>query len=135
MKKTIALILLLLTFACNPTEFKNKPGELQASPEGKWKVNQATAEGIATMKLLTENFSESEKTIGNYNTLGKNMHTAMKEIFKKCDMTGDAHEELHDYLLPMLGSIRKLKEDDLEKAQLGLAEMEELLKLFEQYFE
>lgn len=50
-------------------------------------------------------------------------------------MTGDAHNELHDFLYPMLGDIKKLQGEDLETAKTSLVALKTQLNLYSEYFE
>jgi hypothetical protein len=63
------------------------------------------------------------------------MHETMKTIFAQCTMTGDAHNELHDFLYPMLGDINKLQGEDLDTAKESLAALNNQLDRYLDYFE
>jgi len=64
----------------------------------KWKANFATTKGIMNMKYLVEAINE-KSNIDDYRKLSENLQKEFQHIFQRCDMTGEAHNQLHSYLL------------------------------------
>ena len=70
-----------------------------------WKANPETTAGInALRKIILESSQEESASI-----LKEKLNSEFALIFKKCTMEGEAHNQLHNYLLPL-----KLKIDSLE---------------------
>ena len=60
----------------------------------------------------------------------------MKTIFAACTMQGEAHEQLHTYLLPMVKKFRNLEEAEKESDALILKdEILNDLKNYTNFFE
>jgi hypothetical protein len=72
-----------------------------------WEANTETTQGIKNMQQLIADYSiESE----NSEELISNLKAEFGMIFKKCTMTGEAHEQLHNYLIPLKTKIESLSE-------------------------
>lgn len=99
----------------------------------KWKVNFATNKGIRNMKKLMENI-KMESNISDYRALGGNLQKEFQNIFISCDMTGEAHNQLHNYLHPMASWFKELKEGDLNQCQDATSALNEHLEEYDSYF-
>ena len=100
----------------------------------KWKANAETITGIKNLQTLIANFNSPDNN-DSLVKLSISLENEFKLIFKNCTMTGAAHDQLHNYLLPMLGMMKKLKTPPLENQQKELKKMENYLLRFENYFE
>ena len=100
----------------------------------KWQANPETLAGIANLQSHISNFNQTESS-DSLVSLSATLETEFKLIFKNCTMTGAAHDQLHNYLLPMLGMMKKLKTPPLENQQKELMKMEKYLLRFGTYFE
>lgn len=130
--KYIGLSLLAILFmACQPEKAPveyEKP-DVALNNGDRWVANHATIEGIAKMESLVETFSGDD-----YSALQENLRSEFQEIFKKCTMKGEAHEELHAYLFPLMelfGALTEGSEDDREQV---LNELKWYLGEFDSYF-
>ena len=99
----------------------------------KWKVNFATNKGIRNMKSLMGSINNDSK-LSDYRELGKNLQKEFREIFMRCDMTGEAHNQLHNYLHPMVAWFKELKEGDLIQCQSTVKALKEHLDKYDTYF-
>lgn len=70
-----------------------------------WEANTETTQGIKNMQQLMADFSIES---GNSEELISNLKAEFATIFKKCTMTGEAHEQLHNYLIPLKTKINSL---------------------------
>lgn len=71
----------------------------------RWKANPETSEGIGNLRALIEKYPESGSTSLQ---LKDSLEAEFQMIFQKCTMTGESHEQLHNYLIPlhkMLGAM------------------------------
>lgn len=86
----------------------NKPKQektLQLNNGEKWPANPETTTGISRMLDLI-----SDSKI-NHTEMGESLNIEMKIIFNKCTMKGEAHDQLHLYLIPLVKMFRNLKEE------------------------
>ncbi|MCB9360486.1 MAG: heme-binding domain-containing protein [Flavobacteriales bacterium] len=83
--------------------------ELGLNNGEKWQANEATTIGITKMlEIINNNTADNQVT--SLNVKGELLEAEMKLIFEKCDMVGEAHEQLHAFLLPLVKKFRALKE-------------------------
>jgi hypothetical protein len=99
----------------------------------KWKANFATTKGIMNMKYLVETINE-ESNIDDYRKLSENLQKEFQHIFQRCDMTGEAHNQLHNYLHPMLGWFDTFKEGDVSQCQSAATAFNKHLEKYDSYF-
>ncbi len=99
----------------------------------KWKANFATTKGIMNMKYLVETINE-ESNIDDYRKLSENLQKEFQHIFQRCDMTGEAHNQLHSYLHPMSEWFKTLKEGDMDECRSVVASLNEHLEKYDSYF-
>lgn len=105
-------------------------GKVQLNSGKKWKANAETITGINTMLSLVQNGIDGKiDTVKIFNSL----QVEFKTIFDKCTMTGESHNQLHNYLIPVKGQLEKLKAGS--KDAETLEEMQEYLLTFKNYFE
>lgn len=88
-----------------------------------WKANPETTVGINTLqKIILESAEEESASI-----LKDKLNSEFALILKKCTMKGEAHNQLHNYLIPL-----KLKIDSLEDS--NKAEIKkEIISYLEEY--
>ena len=90
----------------NPVQLNN--GE-------KWEANPETTEQIKKMIALTDTFP-ALPVAADYSALKVKLETEFQLVFQKCTMTGEAHTQLHNYLIPLKGMIEELGSDNLAAA-------------------
>ena len=77
-----------------------------------WEANAETTQGIKNMQQLIADYSTEN---GNTEELITNLQAEFAMIFKKCTMTGEAHEQLHNYLIPLKFKIENFSEGKIDK--------------------
>ncbi len=100
----------------------------------KWEANAETTEGIENMTTIVSQFnaSEGEK---DYAELKTSLESEFQMIFQKCTMTGEAHEQLHNYLLPMKYMFAALDSEDQGLKEEKASELQAHLAEYSNYFE
>lgn len=93
----------------------------------RWQTNEDTRQSIVNMLDIVRNFD------GDYIGLNKSLEKEFQELFRKCTMTGEAHNQLHNYLFPLVEFFDALKEDE-SKAKDTLPKLEKHLRAFNLYF-
>ena len=143
MKYLITIVTLIFFTSCSnqASDNKNTQTEVHVAQSTKvtlvggekWKVNFATTKGINNMISLIEGIN-SKSSLSDYQKLGADMKTEFQHIFQRCDMTGEAHNQLHNYLQPMPPLFKDLTEGDLKNCQLAVKKIENHLEEFNTYF-
>lgn len=100
----------------------------------RWVANVETTEGVAMLSQLVNNFEVSEN-IDSYHTLNKELQSAFRDIFQKCTMTGEGHEQLHNFLIPIHEELLVLGGEDLEASKKSIAKLKEQLVVYSEFFE
>ena len=95
----------------------------------KWEANIETTQGIQKMQQLIAELEGSTQVV-DFQMIGNELKTEFAMIFKKCTMEGEAHEQLHNYLLPTVSVLEKLQGNDLKESQKAV---KVLKKHFEEY--
>jgi hypothetical protein len=96
----------------------------------KWEANIETSAGIERM-LTIINKEVEEGRLSYYAAMGESLNLEMKTIFDECTMDGEAHEQLHLYLLPMVKLFRSL--EDIETEDEALILQKDILKHLNKY--
>ena len=82
----------------------------------RWAANAETTQGIANMAALVNNFDPGTQPP---DTLKAELGREFALIFERCTMTGEAHEQLHNYLIPIHKRLNAMNPaDEAERATL-----------------
>lgn len=100
----------------------------------KWPANSETTEGIKGMSSLLETLPEEPKT-EDYHSLKTKLEKEFGTILQKCTMTGEAHDQLHNYLLPMKEMMEKLGSNSADEQREASNDLKTHLKEYEKYFQ
>lgn len=87
----------------------------------RWIANPETTAGIANMSAILNAFDPAS---GNADTLKASLEEEFGLIFERCTMEGEAHEQLHNYLIPIHHALREFDgtaADDREAMAAHLA--------------
>ena len=144
-KFSLLIIAAALIAACNSSTEKQKISESGETHEAitqhvslnngeKWKANPETDSGIATMKELVNRFTGNEN-INAYHDLRTGLEKEFNTIIEKCSMKGEAHEQLHNYLLPMRPVFDSLSSDKIETCKTAFTQIKNHLAKYSDYFE
>jgi hypothetical protein len=153
MKKTIkiftlASVVFFMVSCKNTTEKKPIENQPQQSEEqhhteveilklnngNLWEANSETTEGINAMLQLMNNFSDDENPTA-YATLKQELETEFKTIVEKCTMTGEAHDQLHVFIVPMRDLFNGLTISDIENSKENFNKLNAHLQEYKNYFE
>ena len=94
----------------------------------RWKANPETTSGIANMIVLVDK-QIAEK--GDAKAAKAALEKEFGLIIERCTMTGEAHDQLHNYLIPLKGMLDSLGTTP-DAAKLGA--MGNYLGTYHQYF-
>jgi hypothetical protein len=99
----------------------------------KWEANIETTNGIGAMLGMVNEMTDAA-TLEDYQTLHKKLATRFQKIFQECTMKGEAHEQLHNYLIPLKEKLDRLKDGDLQTCQKTLPDIKEYLGKYSHFF-
>lgn len=100
----------------------------------KWQANAETTEGIKNMMAHLDRLPQSP-TVDDYNTLKMDLDKEFATILQKCTMTGEAHNQLHNYLLPMKEMIDALGTGSPEASHASVSALKQYLSEYAEYFQ
>ena len=144
-----AAALALFSFGCNEGAERNGQAEADAhtatdhehAEEGgsltstatldsghRWKANPETTAGIANMAALID---KQVAAPGDAKAAKAALEEEFALIFERCTMTGEAHNQLHNYLIPIHQRLSELDAGDASQ----LAGMKTYLGTYGNYFE
>ncbi len=115
-------------------EHHHETGAVLLNDGKKWEANLETTGGIKKMQELMSAFSDKESPEA-YASLKGNLQAEFTMIFEKCTMKGESHNQLHNYLKPMLGLFDGLESSDLDTCKKSYNTMNTHLSHYENYFE
>jgi hypothetical protein len=85
---------------------------------------------IAVMKSFQEGENASD-----YLFLKEALEKEFKLIFQRCTMTGEAHDQLHNYLMPLKDLISRLDNTDAAVIGTTITDIDDHLQLYFEFFE
>lgn len=103
----------------------------------KWKVEENMMSYIRKMETHTDQLSKQEnKQLSDFSTLADSLQANVELLTTRCTMKGEAHDELHKWLVPYMDLVSSLqKSKDQEEARHVFEQIEESFKTFNTYFE
>jgi hypothetical protein len=139
MKKTLlSLVVILSFFACQETKKTETNKEVKVTTQEKvsklWQANPETTTGINTMKKLLADFKPNTNN-DTYVALKNSLVDEFNGILTNCTMNGEAHEHLHDYLVPMKGMVDEISsKNSIEENQKVVDAYKKYLKKYTTIF-
>ena len=137
----LATVILLL-FSCNTKSKEEKTTEIkteehqhsesetiQLNNGEKWKVDDNMMIHIRNMEKEVVHFDQEKST--NYSLLANKLKTNIDILTSNCTMKGQAHDELHKWLVPYIELVDSFSE---EKSANQFTEIQNSFLTFNQYF-
>jgi len=136
MKKISALALIFLSIltivSCNSQKQSHSDG-ISLNNGEKWEVNSEMKPHIQQGKEILKTYQVDGGS--DYKSLAEQLEAANGELIKSCTMDGESHNQLHNWLLPHMKLITKLKESTSQsEAEQAIAGLEESFETYEKYF-
>lgn len=103
---------------------------VQLNSGQKWKANPETTEGINKMMGIIKNRMDAKSTP---QSMAGPLNEAFQEIIQQCTMEGEAHEQLHHFLIPVREHLKALNSP--EASIDSVASLVNHLGTYTQYFE
>ena len=134
LNSVIIVIMLLSCYTCknNTAEVPEiKLEGLKLNNNKKWKANKETHIGMQRLDSILKNHPSLDG-----NTIGTSLSKQTSFIIKSCNMTGEAHDQLHVVLVPILEEITDIKNiDNSEAVKNKLTTLKQLTATYFKYFE
>jgi len=131
MNKITTLLLSLFLFSC--TESKIEIGNLTLNNGKKWEANIETTNGISEIQTIISEFSGT--SIEEYHKLNSELKREFNKIIKACNMEGEAHDQLHHYIKPiLLDYFKQIDSENIKEVKNGLKELKLHLNEYKNYF-
>ena len=131
----LALIASITFAACTKSnEHKHDNNEvIQLNAGEKWLV---VSEMMAYIQQIESDINSFEGTeLADHKVLADSIQSNLNKLTSNCTMTGQAHDELHKWLLPFLDLADNYKKStNLEQAQEQLAYIKTSFTTFNTYF-
>ena len=100
----------------------------------KWKVDANMITHIRNMKNDVISFAKVEQK--DYKVLSEKLQASIDLLTSNCTMTGQAHDELHKWLLPYMDLVEELSEaEDKIEAEKQFQEIQTSITTFNHYFQ
>lgn len=130
----LAAGLIALTACSNEEDHESHEGasKVELNNGERWKADASTNQGIADMKGIMNGYHEGR--IAGTTKLQKHLQKEFQEIFDQCSMEGEAHEQLHNYLVPVKELLGKLKTCEGTECDELVTQLEEHLAEYKTYF-
>jgi hypothetical protein len=133
--QTVLFLVAITVFGCKND--KHTTTESVAVPKGlvlnngeKWMANEETHIGMKRIDSILKN-----NTSSNGKVLGDALSKETSYIIKSCDMTGEAHDQLHVVLVPILEEITEIKDvNETNKLENKVTYLKGLVNIYFQYF-
>jgi hypothetical protein len=137
MKKSLFFLFLMLPFLPSCTRHPDHPATaaVELDQGRRWKANPETTSGIAAMQTILAGYEDRIGDASARKALSDDLETAFENILKQCTMTGPAHDQLHNYLMPMQPLFQKIGSGGQAEAGQAAAELQEYLATYTNYFE
>lgn len=135
----IGLIAVISITACNNTPSENSTDStvVEDGPYGLvlddgdlWLANPETTAGVKNMQQIVEDYKSRNQSPSI--TMGDSLQEQLNTIFAECTMKGEAHNQLHNYLLPLLDLVDGVKDQEVTADQYSA--LNEHLNLYFDYF-
>jgi hypothetical protein len=146
--KTTSLFVLTILLSCTNTTNKqvqtipivaennieNTLG-IQLNGGNKWKVVPEMLIHIRAMERDVTNFKINNE-LANYKALAQNLQLNIDKLTANCTMEGQAHDELHKWLLPYIDDVAVLATiDTTTKATVKYNQIKNTFEVFNVFFE
>ncbi|HHJ50812.1 MAG TPA: hypothetical protein ENJ88_07940 [Phaeodactylibacter sp.] len=106
----------------------------QKTATGKWKANPETTNGIETMMNAVGSFTRADADT-HCDKMKRVLRMSFNNILQRCTMTGEAHDALHEYLMPLTEKIDRISTTDADQCFETVKDISEYLARYYDEFE
>jgi hypothetical protein len=111
---------------------KETVAAVQLNNGSKWKVDEATRNNVAMLRQIV-----SDTTQAATPALAAALQSRLDSLVSQCTMQGPDHEALHQWLQPIIHSVKEMKEekDEAGEQKKALPAIRKELAMFDTYFQ
>jgi hypothetical protein len=125
---------LMAVFLLAMTGWVQAGPDLQTDAGRRWKVVPPMMVHLRAAEAALD--SDPATTLQGHRRIAERLDSSLKALVANCTMTGPAHDELHKWLVPFLGSAKGYQEEtDLTELARRRAELKREFRVFHNYFE
>ena len=136
MKYLLFFALLSLPFFQACTDKHHGKAEAVQLDKGKrWIANPETTSGIADMQAILAKYEGKTADASSRKALRAELENAFQGIFKQCTMKGPAHDQLHNYLLPMKALFEKIENETVGESEAAIGQLKQHLVDYHTFFQ
>lgn len=100
----------------------------------KWKADAATNENVALLLQTISGVAPQDQA--GYQQTAEKLQEGLNKMVKECAMKGPDHEALHQWLVPLMGQVKALKNAaTVEQSAKIFREINQQINLYSTYFE
>jgi hypothetical protein len=107
--------------------------DVKLNKGSKWEANVETTNEIGAMVGMVNDLP-ANPSLEDFRALQKKLAISFQTILQKCTMKGEAHQQLHNYLIPLKEKIEKLKDSDLATSKILASEIKDYLLKYSHFF-
>ena len=107
---------------------------VQLNNGAKWGANPETTSGITAMQQLVASTSATASK-DDLARLAEELGNEFSIIIEKCTMSGEAHAQLHNYLMPLKETMEGLNAESPDVRTASLAQIKKQLAAYGDYFQ
>lgn len=97
----------------------------------KWPMDNHTRATLASMKGKVNALDAEASTLDERKLLGVTLNQDLETLISGCTMEGDAHNALHEFLVPFMPVVQQLESTG---EQLALTQTQEMLNGYANFF-
>jgi DNA-directed RNA polymerase subunit M/transcription elongation factor TFIIS len=142
--KVLVILSLILVYSCTNKESKKEVNQeketvektdevLKLNDSKLWAANKETTDGVNNMIAKMNSFTEKEN-LASYAQLKENLTSEFTTIFQKCTMKGEAHNQLHNFLIPIKDILPELSSNNIDTCKDAFTRLNTHLKVYKNYF-
>jgi len=138
MKSLITMLICGTLFACGQNTKESENSSIQSpvielNNNSQWEANESTTAGIHKMKQTVQQFEITDNSYDFLN-LKTQLERSFAEIIRNCTMKGEAHDRLHDYLMPLKDYMQQLESENEKKRLEALQQLQIHLEAYDKFF-
>lgn len=136
MKSIIFSIILaaMLVAGCNSHHHSEEGAKVTLNNGERWEANSETTQGVARMQEILSRYEGQEPDAPACRKAATELQEALNNIFKQCTMKGDAHEQLHNFLIPISKLVKQLEAENLNECKDAMHTLRTHLGSYATYF-
>ncbi|MBK6995665.1 MAG: hypothetical protein IPH31_12330 [Lewinellaceae bacterium] len=79
------------------------------------------------MQAILLKYEGQTAEVASRKAMRAELETAFQDIFKQCTMKGPAHDQLHNYLLPMKALFEKIESETAGESEAAIGQLKQHL--------